>query len=310
MTFASPWHLLLLFAVPLLFWRRAGESSAPRLLFPAAALAAVVRPSLRRRLVVLQPLLRALAFTVIVLCLARPQQGSDQAIVSARGIDIQLLLDISSSMTRTDLAAATRLDVAVSVIDRFIESRPEDRIGLITFARYPRLVSPLTLDHDALREFLRGVESVAGRSEEDSTGIGVALAAAALRLREDARRTRIVVLLTDGEEREHAIAPQDAADLARAHGIKVYAVAVATHSGVFADELRALAESTGGRGFVASDARSLSAIYERIDLLEKQEIAEARLTEWSDLYPWILWLAALLLLAELPLDLFYLRRAP
>jgi len=310
-SFSAPWVLVLL--APLC-WFGLKSFRVPRVLslpFPARALAVRVRPSRRRRLLPLRRLLRLLALASLVFCLAGPRRGSEEALVSAEGIDIQLVLDTSSSMTRTDLAAGrSRLEVAREVIERFIRARGQDRIGLLTFARYPRLICPLTLDHAALTDFLKRVRPVSANAEENTTAIGVALAKAVLRLKDERQRSRVIVLLTDGEEMEHDIEPSEAAELARAHGVRVYAIAVATRAGKWAREMKQLGESTGGRGFVATDARALAEVYERIDRLERQEVFERRFTEWSDRYADWLPLTVLLMLAEFVFELLYLRRIP
>lgn len=310
MSFASPWFLLLLLPVLVLSppWQ---ARARPGVSFPPLPFALAVRPGLRRRLLRLLPWLRCASLCLLVICLARPRAGTEHVDVGARGIDIQLVLDVSSSMTRTDLAAGrTRLGVATSVIDRFVRGRRADRIGLLTFARYPRVTCPLTLDHDTLRDFLSRVRPVASNSEENTTAIGVALAAAALHLKEVEDRTRIVVLLTDGEEMEHDIEPPEAAELYRAYGIKLYTIAVAMRSGRWAREMKKVAEVTGGQGFVATDARALAEVYSRIDQLEKREIEETRVTEWRDLYPPLLFLLIGLLCGEFLLEALFLRRLP
>ena len=309
MIFTLPWLLLLL--LPLAAWTLRSPRSPGSVPFPARELAVRIRPSWKRRLSPLSRMLRFLAGAVIIFCLAGPRAGSEEVVVSAEGIDIQLVLDVSSSMTRTDLAAAeSRLEVAKRVIDDFVKARSQDRIGLVTFARYPRLVCPLTLDHEALSEFLRRTRPVPSSSEENTTALGVALASAVLHLKDETERTRVVVLLTDGEEMEHDIEPMEAAELAKAHGIKVYAIAVAMSSGKWAKEMQSLGEATGGQGFVATDARTLAAVYARIDRLERQEVLEHRFIEWSDLYPFLLWGAVLFMLLEIGLELLFFRRVP
>lgn len=310
MSFASPAFLLLLplALLPLLPFP-AGRR--PAVAFPVASFAAAVRPSLRRRLVPLLCLLPAGTVAAGVVALAGPRGGAEVTVVRAEGVDIQLVVDVSASMVRTDIGAGrSRLEVAVDVIDRFVRHRPDDRIGLLTFARYPRLVCPLTLDHEALQGFLRGLEPVADTSEEGSTAIGVALAAAVLRLREDDSRTRIVVLLTDGEEREKVISPQAAAELAHAHGIKVYGIALAARGGPWAEEVRDWARTTGGEGFVATDERTLGRVYDLIDELETRAAEAKRSTSWQDMAPRFVLLALLLLLLEPAAERLLFRRVP
>ncbi len=310
MTFEHPFVLFGLLLVPLWAWA-AARPGRPRLAFPAGDLARAVAPSRRRRFVFVPNVLRGLAAALVVVAIARPMSGTDVIAARAEGIDIQLVLDVSASMRRTDIdRSKSRIEVAVEVIDRFVQGREQDRIGLITFFRYPRVVCPLTLDKNALRGFLADVRAFDSSSEEKYTAIGVALAAAVLKLKDETDRTRVVVLLTDGEERVHDVEPIEAADLARAHGIKVYAIALASRVGRFAEELKELGRRTGADGFVATDQDTLANVYDLIDALERHEVEEKTLTRWKDVYPSILAAGLALLVLELVLDLFLFRRYP
>ncbi|MFG0315906.1 MAG: VWA domain-containing protein [Planctomycetota bacterium JB042] len=307
MSFDQP-LLLLLLPLALLPFRRRPEGDA-RVPFPAGAFARGIRPSWRRRGAPLAPALRALAVAAVVVALAGPRVGTAWSKVRADGIDILLALDTSVSMT-TDLGERSRLEVAKEVVDRFVAGRPQDRIGLVTFAKYPRLRCPVTLDHDALRAILAEVAPVEAREERSSTAIGVALASAVLRLEGDSDRTRIVVLLTDGEESEKAVMPIEAAELARAKGIRVHAVAVTMGSRRWVDQLRDVGRATGGDGYAATDEEELRRVYERIDALERREIEERRVVEWRSLLPWAIGLALLFHLLEAPARRLLLRRIP
>lgn len=307
MSFDQPLLLLFLPLALLPFWRRTqGDVRVP---FPAGAFARGIRPSWRRRFAPLAPALRAITVALLVVALAGPRVGTAWSKVRADGIDILLALDTSVSMT-TDLGERSRLEVAKEVVDRFVAGRPQDRIGLVTFAKYPRLRCPLTLDHDALRAALATVAPVEAREERSSTAIGVALASAVLRLEGDSDRTRIVVLLTDGEESEKAVMPIEAAELARAKGIRVHAVAVTRGARRWVDQLRDVGRATGGDGYEANDEEELRRVYERIDALERREIEERRVVEWRSLLPWFLGVALLLHLLEAPARRLLLRRVP
>jgi len=305
-TFASPLFLLLL-AVPAWLAWAAARRPQPGFVFPMHSIATLVRPSLRRRVAVLASYLPALASALVVIGLARPQADHRTVESTSDGIDIQLVLDVSSSMNDTEPFGRSRLEVARSVIDAFVAGRGQDRVGLLTFARYPRMVCPLTLDHGAVRAALGRVRAVHDE-REDSTAIGVALASAVLRLRDSDARTRIVVLLTDGSNNVLDIEVAEAARLAGNHGIHVYTIAAGSRAK--ADELAEAARLTGGRGFRARDARMLVEIYATIDQLETHEIVETSFVSRVDVYPRFL-LAALAVLAfELALTGAWLRRSP
>lgn len=264
--------------------------------------------SLRQRMLWLPTLLQALALVCVVLSLARPLRGNVQIATTSEGIDIALVIDRSSSMQYEDLETGrTRLDVVKDVVTEFAARRMTDRegaadnVGIITYARYPQLLCPFTLDVASLREWVEGVEMVRYR-EEDGTAIGAALAKAVAVLRESDARSRIAVLLTDGENNVHDITPLEAAELAAEEGVRVYTVAAGRY--VYAQdwtgrisrseqridttELRQIAEQTGGRFYRAKDRAELEGIYAEIEALERTPRNEQRFEENYDLYPWFL----------------------
>lgn len=309
MSFEHPLVLLLLPLMLAPLWPERAGGAPARVPFPAAAFARNVGPSWRRRFASFRRGLRALVVGLVVIALAGPRTGMASARVTADGIDILLVLDTSVSMT-TDLGDKSRLEVAKDVIDEFIEGRPQDRIGLITFAKFPRVVCPLTLDHRALRGFLGQIHPVTDQEERSTTAIGVALGAAVIRLKDQVERTRIVVLLTDGEEGDKSVEPIEAAAYARAHGVRVYAIAVAKWAGRWARELERVGRETGGDGYAATDAAALAQAYRRIDALERREVDEERVVEWTPLHAWALGIALALFLLERPARQLVLRRVP
>jgi Ca-activated chloride channel homolog len=285
----DPWLLLLALAVPLALWlrRRRGEPAvtfAPAMLLP---------PDIRPFRVRLLPWTRAAEVAGLLLAafaLARPVERTPVPHESL-GIDILLCLDLSSSMAANDLdPQQNRLEVAKAAAARFIDARTADRIGLLCFARYPDLRCPLTLDHAALQQFLAAVTMVASDSPEDATGIGTALARAAAVLRTSQAKSKVVVLLTDGEENvataetPEEIAPLHAAQLCRQLGVRIYIIAAGIGnqdaSGRWQpldhSQVQRTAELTRGGFFAAKDASALDAVYGRIDELEKVELAQAR----------------------------------
>jgi Ca-activated chloride channel family protein len=331
MRFADPALLWLLLLLPLLAILRGRSGRAAAVLYSTAErVRAVARPRRARPGAVLAGL-RLLGVTLLVIALARPQRVEATSEVSSSGIDIVLAVDVSGSMEALDFnlggQPANRLEVAKSVIDRFIEARPNDRIGLVAFAGRPYLVSPLTLDHEWLRQNL---ERTRIGLVEDGTAIGTALATSVNRLRDQDASSKIVVMLTDGVNNAGKIAPETAAEAARALGVKVYTIAAGTEgeapmpvtdaSGrrrivqarVDVDEetLTHVAEETGGRFFRATDTDSLARIYDEIDRLEKTSVTATKYEKAEDLFAWALLPGLGLLLLEGVLANTRLRRLP
>src|SRR3984893_15847797 len=230
LTFAHPWLLLLLLAIPLLAYLRGKRGPAAALTFSSTStLRAIGKQSAARG----GKLLRALIFAtlaIFVIALARPQLGKSLTQVEASGIDIMLVLDVSGSMLTKDFTIggdrATRLDAIREVTQKFIEGRPNDRIGIIAFGGRPYVVSPMTLDHDWL---LQNLERVRIGLVEDGTAIGSAMASAANRLNDKHSKSRVIVLLTDGENNAGKISPNTAAEAVKALKIHFYAIGAGTN---------------------------------------------------------------------------------
>jgi Ca-activated chloride channel family protein len=313
--FADPAWLWLLFALPALAWWRwrrgtaalsfsrlpAGAGGAWRLHLPFAV--------------------RCLALVLLVLALARPQQGYSWEESLTEGIDIQVVLDISGSMGAEDFQPRNRLEVAKRVVKEFIDQRPGDRIGLTVFSGSAMTRSPLTTDR-AMLHFL--VDSVELNSLPDGTAIGLALANATARLKDSAAETRVIVLVTDGVNNAGAIDPASAAAIAEGLGVKVYTVGVGTagrvpvplpmHNprtgrreiqrvlmNVEVDEalLQRLAQRTGGRFFKATDEQGLREVFGVIDQLEKTPIATKTYVRYEETFQPLVWAALGLLLLPL-----------
>jgi Ca-activated chloride channel family protein len=199
-------------------------------------------------------------------------------------------------MTARDMdRQRTRLDVAKAAAAEFVRGRPGDRIGLVSFARYPDVRCPLTLDHEALLGILEGVTTVESDGPEDATGLGTAVARAAQVLHGDDRRERVVILLTDGDENvaiegaEGEIAPSHAAQLCAALGARVYAVSVGVRGPrVDTGALQRMASRTGGEFHEARDAGAVAAVYRQIDALEKAGIEKPRYVIEDRFLPFLL----------------------
>lgn len=307
--FASPWLLLTALLVPIaLLLGRGG----PAVVLPPARFAVGLPRTLRSRLAWLPRALAALGLLLAVAALARPVE---RVAVPAEkeGIDILLCLDVSSSMAADDLAPGqSRLDVAKEEASRFVADRPDDRIGLIRFARYPDLRCPPTPDHDALVRMLDDVTLVTGDGPEDATGIGTAIARAAQVLGGAGETSRVVVLLTDGEEnvatadQPGEIAPVHAGQLCETLGVRVYTVVVGSgRRGPGGDwvaldttQVRRLSEGTGGRFFAARDAAGVARVYAEIDALTRAPVAEPRFEIRERFLPFLAAAALLLLLGK------------
>src|SRR5213595_2553984 len=230
LTFAHPWLLLLLLMIPLLAWLRGKRGPAAALTYSStASLRAIGKHSTARVGKILRALL-LLAMAFFVVALARPQLGKSLTQMEASGIDIMLVLDVSGSMLTKDFTIggeeATRLDAVREVTRKFIESRPNDRIGIIAFGTQPYVVSPMTLDHDWL---LQNLDRVRIGLVEGNTAIGSAMAAAGNRLNDKHSKSRAIVLLTDGDNNAGKIPPNTAAEALNALHINLYAIGIGTN---------------------------------------------------------------------------------
>ena len=308
MTLLQPWFLLLALAVPVaLLVRRRRGAPAVRFAPPVDGLPRTWRV----RLLLLPPALFLAGILLALVALARPVRRVPLPLLT-EGIDIMLCLDTSSSMKGKDMdAQRTRLDIAKEAAARFIAGRPDDRIGVISFARYPDLRCPPTLDHDALQQFLAGVTLVDHDGPEDATGIGTAVARAAQVLHGSGAKSKVVIVLTDGEENvagagaPKEIAPLHSGQLCRQLGVRVYAIAAGLGSRnekaewveLDTTRMERLASETGGRFFAAREAGAVAAVYGEIDELERIEFSQPRFHREEGFLPFLV-VALLLLLAS------------
>jgi Ca-activated chloride channel homolog len=305
--FLYPQFLFLLALLPLIALLRGRRGRVAALKYSSADIARQVARETRSRAGRWISTLSLLALGFIILALARPQFGRSTSTVEASGVDMVLALDCSGSMEALDFKLdgqpANRIDVVKSVVSKFIDARPNDRIGLIGFAGAPYLVSPLTLDHGWLQQNLERIQIGA---VEDGTAIGSAIAASVNRLRDQPSKSKVVVLLTDGENNMGKIAPATAAQAAKALGVKVYTIAAGVRgeapvpvtdafgnkrlamAQVDVDEetLKKIADITGGKFFRATDSDSLKNIYAEIDRLEKTTHKINKFEHHSELFAW------------------------
>lgn len=318
LTFADPVWFAVLALLPLLWWlRRRRRPVAVRY-----ARVDILRkgPSSGKFLRRLRAALRVIAIIAATVALVRPQSGARADSARGEGIDIMLVLDISSSMLAEDFQPLNRLAVAKERLKAFVRGRRDDRIGLISFAGEALTQVPLTVDYPVLEQAVDNLDAGTGQLE-DGTAIGTAIATGANRLRQ-AGRSRVMVLLTDGENNRGAIDPRTAAQAAAAFGVRIYTIGVGSEGtapmpvsrGVFGlryenrpvriDEnlLEDIARSTNGRYFRARDAAALKQVYEQIDKLERSPNRIARYRPYIDEYRWPLGIA----LAALALELLLL----
>jgi Ca-activated chloride channel family protein len=338
LTFAQPWLLLLLLAIPLLAYLRGKAGPAAALTFSSTTtLRAIGKQSAARAGKFLRALLFvALAFFVVGL--ARPQLGKSLTQVEASGIDIMLALDVSGSMLIKDFTIggqeATRVDAIREVTRKFIEGRPNDRIGIIAFGGRPYVVSPMTLDHDWL---LQNLDRVRIGLVEDGTAIGSAMAVAANRLNDKHSKSRVIVLLTDGENNAGKISPESAAEAVKALHIHFYAIGagingiapvpIFTSGGPLTDYdgnvlyqnepvqfneagLRQVSNIASGKFFRATDTQSLEQIYADIDKLEKSTVSVKKYQQYRDLFPLCLMTGLGLLVGQILLSQTIWKKLP
>lgn len=314
----DPGCLLLLFAIPLWLWGRRSLWRPLTVGFSDVKLFESLAGKGSAGFGSLSVNLKVLGLILLVVALARPQWEQERIEKEREGIDIILVVDTSSSMDDRVMAKdRSNLDVALEVMKDFAASRPSDRIGLIAFARFPKLVCPLTADGEALAGFMDTLKCETQESSMDGTAIGAALAEAARRFaRDDPERggrsmddpARVVILVTDGEENRYTVDPIIAARLCRDLGIKVYTLAAAGSKtkempSIEKKEgespiLEGIARITKGESAKASNPGQMRTVYDRIDGLEKRPLLERPVKDRTDLFRWLLWPAALLLLAE------------
>lgn len=312
----DPWWLLLLGLIPLAIWWRSHrrlEQGVSAIEMPLTALP--LKKSWRMILYnCIEPLFW-ISIGLMIIAMARPQSEHSEEIVKGEGIDIFLVMDLSSSMLARDFEP-DRLSVSKKVAVDFVSHRTYDRIGLAVFAGESYTQCPLTNDHDVLNEYLEGLECGA---LEDGTAIGMGLAAAVNRLKDSDAKSKVVVLLTDGVNNAGYIRPSTAAGLAKEFGIKVYTIGVGSYGQALSpvrrrsngdymfgitnveideDLLRQIAEETGGKYYRAVSEESLQEVYNEIDRLEKTEVEIIVYKRYQELYYWPL-VAGFLLLSLL-----------
>lgn len=325
--FAYPWLLWLLLLLPLMIvWyvlRQKQQQSALKL----STLSIYKKQStVKNTLIHLPFVIRLLTVALLILAIARPQSKNDEERVEGEGIDIMLCMDVSGSMLAEDFTP-NRIEAAKEVAAKFIEGRKTDRIGLVIFSGESFTQCPLTTDHGVLISQVYGVRSGV---LQDGTAIGSGLATGVERLKKSESKSKVVVLLTDGENNGGLIDPATAMEIAKTFNVKVYTIGVGTEGfatmpqqsagggitrtqeKVNIDEklLKEIARQTGGAYFRAIDNESLQNIYSQIDQLEKTKIETSRFAKYAEEFYWLAIAAAVLLLIELWLRYKVFRKFP
>ncbi len=325
--FEDPWVLALLAVVPLTYWLRSrGTQRTGALRFSALDTVRETGTGVAVWLPRVPAMLGAVGIIAVIVALARPQTGITSETVLTEGIDIIMVMDVSSSMLAEDLQP-NRLQAAKAVASDFVEGRRNDRIGLVAFAGEAFTQAPLTLDYSVVQSLIRELEV---GIIEDGTAVGMGLGTAVKRLQASDAESKVVILLTDGRSNRGEIGPVTAARMAQALGVRVYTVGVGTRGNapvpvsdpllgtrmvtmrVDIDEatLQEIAELTEGRYFRATDNESLAAIYQEIDELERTEIEVENFIQYAERFPVVLAFGLLLLLMEVGLAQTVLRKLP
>ena len=275
----------------------------------------------------LLPVLRAFVFLLLVAALARPVTVATDREYQTRGVDIIIALDISGSMLAEDFQPENRVFVAKQEAVKFIKGRENDRIGLVVFSKKAFTQCPLTLDYRILIELLNEIRV---GMIADGTAIGMGISTAVNRLRDSDAKSKVIILITDGENNSGNIDPVTAAELAKSFGIKVYTIGVGkggmvpfpvddplfgkryVQANVEIDEttLKRIADITGGLFFRARDPAALSEIYDKINKLEKSEVKVKEYRSYNELFAIFLIPALILLFLDIFLRRTVLLKVP
>jgi Ca-activated chloride channel family protein len=334
MTFAHPSFLLLLLLLPVLAWLKGKMGKPPAFVYSSVQLVRGLLNVTRTRAGGFLSTLRWLALALFIIALAQPRLTRSETKITASGVDIVAALDMSGSMISEDFEVhgkgVNRFNMARAVLKQFIDQRPNDRIGLVVFATDAFIAAPLTLDHDFLLQNLDRLQI--GVIDENHTAIGSALSTAINRLRELRSKTKIVILMTDGQNNAGKVAPLTVAEAAQTLGVKVYTIGVGMRGeapmpvgrdpftgetiyrpmpvDIDEDTLQKIASMTGGKYYRADNAKNFQAIYAEIDKLEKTEAEIKKFTHHDELFAWLISPGLALVLLEVFLRHTIWRRLP
>ena len=274
--------------------------------------------------------MRWLTLALFIVALAQPRFSKSETTIRASGVDIVVAMDLSGSMESEDFEVrgerVNRINMAKAVLKQFVERRPNDRIGLVAFAGKAYIACPLTIDHDFLEQ---NIDRLKLHMIEDGTAIGSGLSAAVNRLRDLKAKSKIVILMTDGQNNAGKIQPLTAAEAAEALGVKVYTIGIGTRGqapmpvyvfgqkryqmvpvDIDEETLTKVADKTGGKYYRADNAERFQQIYAEIDKLEKTEVDVKKFTQHTELMALLVAPGLLLMFLELALKNTVWRRLP
>ena len=324
-TFGQPWFLLLLIVIPVLIWWYAAKNSRRQGSIIISDVSAKGLTSWKTSFRHLPFVLRLLAIIFIIAAIARPQTMFEEQNAEGEGVDIVLCIDVSGSMTAQDLTP-NRLEAAKNVAIDFVNKRLTDRIAVVIFSGESFTQCPLTTDHEVL---ISAIENIRNGLLEDGTAIGSGLGTSVDRLRTSKSKSKVVILLTDGENNGGLIDPQTAKEIAKAFQVKVYTIGVGTdgyapqpvntpmgvvmqQGKVSIDEklLKQIADETGGKYFRAKNTEGLNGIYDEINNLEKSKVEISTRTRYTEkFFPFVI-AALALLFFEMLLKFTVFRKFP
>ena len=332
MTFGHPYVLLLLLLLPLLAWLKGKQGKPPAFVYSSVQLVRGILNVTRTRSGAFLAALRWLILAILIIALAQPRLTKSETRVTASGVDIVVALDMSGSMASEDFEVGrerlSRLAMAKEVLKKFVEKRPNDRIGIVAFATQAYIASPLTLDHEFLLQNLARLEL--GTIDNNRTAIGSALSTAINRLRELKSKSKIVILMTDGQNNSGKVAPLTVAEAAQTLGVKVYTIGVGMRGmapmpqfwqgrkvgyqmqpvDIDEDTLQKIANMTGGKYYRADNSQKFQAIYAEIDKLERTEAEVKKFAHHDELFALVITPGLGLLLLEVLLRHTIWRRLP
>jgi len=332
MSFGHPYLLLLLLLLPLIAWLRGKRGRPPAFVYSSTQLVRGILNITKARSGGFLTALRWVTLALCMVALAQPRLTKSETKVSASGVDIVIAIDMSGSMQSEDFELngepANRLVMAKDVLKKFIEKRPSDRIGLVAFATQAYIAAPMTLDHDFLLKNLERLEL--GTIDESQTAIGSGLSTAINRVRDLKSKSKIVILMTDGQNNAGKIDPLTAAEAAQTLNVKVYTIGVGTRGmgkvpvyiggrkvgyrpqpvDIDEDTLQKIADMTKGKYYRADNTEKFKSIYAEIDKLEKTEAEVKKFAHHQELFAWLITPGLALLLLETILRHTILRRLP
>lgn len=330
----SPWAFLILFPLAAVafwvWWARRKRTATVQFSHLSGFLK--VHRGIRSRLSWLPTVAKVLAIGLAVVALARPQKADTKIKRSVEGIDIMIVFDISDSMLIEDMDPVNRIESAKDTMTKFIKQRVSDRIGLLVFAGESYTRVPMTLDYPLLLKNLSEVETA--HNIKMGTAIGVALANGVARIKDSTAKSRVIILLTDGENNTGTIDPETAIDIAKGYGIKIYSIGIGRdgesqlpvmmedvfgrrvkryrpiHSDVNVELLQKMASETGGKFWRATSGDALRGVFKEINTLEKTAIETSQFTRYAELFPpWLKWSVVMYFLAVF-LGATVLRKGP